>query len=170
MPSYIDQLNRQMEAAGTVKIQACPLETPPDHPLREKGMTAILTTHCVCVTDPCPCADDDNIIVWIPESSIQRTAATEKKNRNGDALSDYLVSKDAEIITETFTHMKAGDFHTLKARSSGRGGPVGKTKYFSSGSIVCAGNTLYYVREGADGAGGTMFEYIAIGSCETLQS
>ncbi len=182
MVDYSEHIGRQVELAGTVVIKGYPLDIGAEHPLKTKGFVPIVFPNCVCVTAPCDCDHDEEVIVWLPEAFVRSRDATDEKAANGEALFAYRVANDAHVMTEVFARRKVTD---LVLHGSRKGLPVGGAHVFAAGgiktgkkpdktlaarSVVCAGNTLYYVVEGADGNGGTMFEYIAIGSCETLSS
>jgi hypothetical protein len=173
MAKYFEELDRHVEATGTTVIKGAPLEVGADHPLRAKGYFPVLSPTCVCVTDPCPCDDIDNLIVWLPETGVRSRKATQLKNKSGETLHEFHVMRDADLITETFTRKKAASFDP-RARNVASNGKVLRAVFGSMRqmrlSTTCAGNTLYIVVEGADGSGGTMFEYIPIGSCETTSS
>jgi hypothetical protein len=181
MTAYLDVLDRKFAAAETISIKGVPLELGAEHPLRARGYFPVLSPTCVCVTAPCPCDESDDLFVWLPESGVRSRQVTELKNKSGEALHEFQVMREADIVTETFTRRKAAGFNprarnigshrmNLPALSSPPSPPIkpGSIQLFAS--VVCAGNTLYYVREGSDGQGGTLIEYIAIGSCETVMS
>lgn len=182
MADYFDELDKKFEASGTATIRGIPLDIDVSHPLKAKGYFPILSPTCVCVTDPCPCNDGDSIIIWLPESGIRHRTATEIKSKNGDALHEFRVMRDADLITETITRRKAASFD-LWTRGVGpqglRTSPIifgARTQMKVGGgtlfrSYECGGNGVQYlVIEGPDGSGGTLFEYIPIGSCEPTHS
>lgn len=183
MVDYSEHIGRQVELSGTVVIKGYPLDIGTDHPLKTKGFMPIVFPSCVCVTEPCDCDhDEQEVIVWLPEAYVRSRDATEEKADNGEALFAYRVANEAHVMTEIFARRKVTDLALRGSRTrlpvagahvfAAEGIKTGKKpdKTLASRSVVCAGNTLYYVVEGPDGNGGTMFEYIAIGSCETLSS
>ena len=174
MANYLEELDRRFEAIGTIVIKGVPLDIGADHPLRARGYFPVLAPTCVCVTEPCPCDDGDDLIVWLPDSGVRGRKATELKSKSGEALHEFHVMRDADLVTETFTGRKAASFDP-RARNIGPHGMKLSRGLFANSpqmrlSTACAGNTLYLVVEGPDGSGGTLFEYIPIGSCETMSS
>lgn len=170
MAKYLEEIGRQFETIGTVVIRGVPLDISADHPLRSKGYFPILSPTCVCVTEPCPCKDHNDLIIWLPDSGVRSREATEIKNKDGEALHEFHLIRDAELVTENFVSRKAASFDPRARRSGPSGVKFTGASFDSSSRYVCAGNTMYLVVEGPDGSGGTLFEYIAIGSCETTSS
>lgn len=174
MTDYFAALDSQFEATGTIVIRGLALNVGSEHPLRAKGYFPVMSPTCVCVTEPCPCDHDDDLILWLPNSGVRSRSPSTLKSKSGETLEEFHVMREADVVTETFARRKAASFDP---RSKGRG-PLGsrppgipfRTSSPLRMSTECAGNTLYLVVEGADGSGGTMFEYIPIGSCTTSSS
>jgi hypothetical protein len=173
MATYSQILENKFEASGAATIKGVALDVGDDHPLKAKGYIPVLASHCVCVTEPCPCDDRDDQIVWLPQNAIRSRKATEHKTKSGETQEAFQVARDADVITETFTTRKASSFDPLAKAAHGthpaKFSPTSSHRIMHF-ATVCAGNTLYIVREGPDGSGGTLFEYIPIGSCETVAS
>jgi hypothetical protein len=155
-------------ARGVIKPSV--LDISSDHPLRAKGYTPLLTSWCVCVTDPCPCDDPDGPIIWILDGDVRKRVVTEHKNRSGEQLLEFHLEKDASVITETFTRIKAAALNAPRKRrsASGRVPPapiLAMAPGSSYGGQECGGGTLWDVWEEGDGAGGSTFYYVAVGSC-----
>jgi hypothetical protein len=174
MADYFAELDKQFEATGTLVIKGLPLDVSPDHPLRAKGYFPIVSPTCVCVTEPCPCEDGDDLIIWLPDSGVRARKATKLKSKSGENLEEFHVMRDADVITETFTRRRAASFAPRTKRLEPLGMRLPGASFRNSPqarmSTACAGNTLYLVVEGSDGSGGTLFEYIPIGSCSTTSS
>ena len=172
MTDYFAGLDRQFEATGTIVIKGLPLDVNREHPLRAKGYFPIMSPTSVCVTEPCPCEDGDDTIIWLPDSGVRARKPTTLKNKSGETLEEFHVMRDADVVTETFTRRKAASFDPRTKRRGPLGIRLPGASFRNSPQprLVCAGNTLYAVVEGPDGSGGTMFEYIAVGSCETTSS
>ena len=166
MTTLNQEIENQFSAANTTIITAVPLDIPTDHPLRSKGYAAILPSWCVCVTDPCPCKDPDGPIVWLLDQDIRTRHATKRKNKSGESLFEYHIDQDAVVITETFTRTKVT---ALNAHTTLRRLALERLKRQAPGSGYagqdCGGGTLYDVWYESDGAGGTTFYYIPVGSC-----
>jgi hypothetical protein len=172
MVDYFAGLDRQFEAIGTIVIRGLPLDVVREHPLRAKGYFPIMSPTCVCVTDPYPCDDGDDTIIWLPDSGVRARKPTTLKNKSGEILEEFHVMRDADIVTETFTRRKAASFdpRTKRRGPLGTGLSGAPRRNSPQPRLVCSGDTLYMVVSGPDGSGGTMFEYIAVGSCETTSS
>ncbi|WP_139170095.1 hypothetical protein [Mycolicibacterium fluoranthenivorans] len=171
MSGYFEALEQRVDAAQTSSFKAVPLDLDEDHPLRSRGYFPMLLPGCVCVTDPCPCDErKDDVIVWVADSDVRSRVSTGLKSKGGDELLELLVERDAHVITETLSWRSASSLSGPFAKGVDRGIPrsrrvlnFGPTQIAMS--TECAGNTLWMVVEGPDGSGGTLFEYIAIGSC-----
>jgi hypothetical protein len=177
MTKYFEVLDNQFEEAGTVAIKGVPLDVDPSHPLKAKGYFPILFPTCVCVTDPCPCDGEDDLIIWLPESGVRSRKVTQLKSKRGEVLQQFQVIRDVDCVTETLSMKKAASLD--RRRSVGSLEPkipgtriqmkVGCGTLFRS--YECGGDGVQYlVIEGPDGSGGTAFEYIAIGSCTPTSS
>jgi hypothetical protein len=181
VPTYNEEIDNQVSIARTTTITAAPLDIAADHPLRLKGYTPVLPSWCVCVTDPCPYDDQDGPIIWIREEGIQKQVDAKRQNRNGDALFKYHIDSDSVVVTETFTPTKIASLRSSSdkmsalrksalgrlIRLSGGGSPQAPSRQASGyyGGQECGGGTLYDVYYDSDGAGGTVFYYLAVGSC-----
>lgn len=84
MPTYIASKAEVLGRAGG----------PEESVLRGVQLEGALTDRwfgirpCICVTEPCPCDDWDDIIVWLPKT----TAARRPKRRTGiDSMREFEV-------------------------------------------------------------------------------
>jgi hypothetical protein len=138
---------------------------------------------CVCVTDPCHCQGP---IIWTDPDNIHSREGTERTNRAGDEITEFRIDSDATVLVESIVRAKATTLPALYQRlalkpatrlppSRGGGGcgcgggsatvhPREAPGAYHDG-IECGGHTLYDVYHESDGAGGTVFHYIPIGSC-----
>lgn len=167
MASYNEQLESQLTGASTTKITAVPLDISENHPMRMKGYYPIMPS-CVCVTEPCPCDDEDGPIVWIRDDDVRKRVETKRENKAGQSLVEYYLDRGASVITETFALTTVS---ALGGRSEKRvptppfrnGGSYTRSGSYYDGQ-GCYGGTLYDVWVEADGVS-TNYHYIAVGSC-----
>jgi hypothetical protein len=169
MTTLAQAVERQFNALNSVTLKAAPIETATDHLMRKKGYEAVLPSWCVCVTEPCNCSEPDGPIIWILTGDIRSRSATKLENRSGDKLIEYVLNREANVVCEKMTTIAAGELKPAGKRNF----PIrtGPNQYMRNGpgssysGQECGGGTLFDVWTESDGQGGTVFYYVAVGSC-----
>jgi hypothetical protein len=109
---------RQFEQALTVRIMGLALEVDEEF---ASGLRAI--RHCLCVQDapanPCQCKGP---LLWVPEGAIVSERPCGRTDEEGRELKEFAVRRDAQLIVERPTSIRADIFlrqSTLFARPAG---------------------------------------------------
>ncbi len=123
MPTYDEAKLNAFTAATTVTVVGVPLDVSDDHPLRREGYQPI--KGCICVTEPCPCDEESNEILWIysPRGDA-KGVLTDKKNEAGEALQNFRLDAEATIVIESYAQIRVSDLlssrRQMPSRSSAR--------------------------------------------------
>jgi hypothetical protein len=75
---------------------------------------------CICVTEPCPCDDLDDIIVWLP--SVKKAA----KRTGDDGIDSYSVEPDERVLVELQIPMTLTQLRQLKEWADREDGSAGE--------------------------------------------
>ncbi|MEW2137193.1 hypothetical protein AB0892_11410 [Streptomyces sp. NPDC005409] len=105
MASYESARAKAFSNATTTTVTGVPLEVSDDHPLRQGRRLPIQV--CVCVTDPCPCADHP--IIWVDESAVLSRTATGRRTDGDEELVEFAIDAEASVVVESFRRIKAAD-------------------------------------------------------------
>jgi hypothetical protein len=114
MPTLEDAKADQFRLTTTVTLTGVPLEVSADHPLRERGHVPI-NPYCLCVTEPCICPP----VAWLPQEVVLQAQPTDKKNANGELLTEYTLAPDATIVLDVLAPITAGAFARALLGTSG---------------------------------------------------
>lgn len=99
--NYVEAKTKFLESRVSITISGIPLDWDDDG----KGFFPIWP--CVCVTEPCPCDELDDIIVWLPTGTKgERTG----NKINGSDVITYIVPGDTKLVIETEIPMTASGF------------------------------------------------------------
>lgn len=116
--SVRDVRSRQFEQALTVRIIGLALEHDDDF---APGLRAI--QHCLCVQDtpdnPCQCKGP---LLWVPEGAIVSEGPSGRTDEDGRKLKEFAVRRDAQLIVERPTSIRADTFLRLSTLFSGPAG------------------------------------------------
>lgn len=119
MPTYDEAKLNAFTAATTVTVVGVPLDVSNDHPLRREGYQPI--KGCICVTEPCPCDEGSNEILWIysPRGDAMGIA-TDKKNEAGEVLYNFSLDADVTIVIESYERTRVSDLISTGRRAHSR--------------------------------------------------
>lgn len=110
MPTYEQAKGKGFQEASGRVLMGIELDVAEDSPLvGQRGHVPIQV--CVCVTDPCECRGP---IVWVPLDDIWSRNATERSTRDGDTVTEFVVSQDTTLLVESVVQLTA---NTIDPRS-----------------------------------------------------
>ena len=107
MADYASAKNRVLDSSVTARIHGVLLGGHHDR----NGWIPIFP--CICVTEPCPCDQMDDVIVWLPVGT--QGEKTGKQFEGADVM-DFAVPGDARLIVETNIPMTAAGFKKVQRR------------------------------------------------------
>ncbi|MFI1937928.1 hypothetical protein ACH44C_12200 [Streptomyces purpureus] len=117
MATYEEARANKFARATTTTVTGVPLDVSGDHPLRRAGNQPFQL--CVCVTDPCPCADGP--IVWVGEEALRDSAGTGRRTTAGDEIREFAIDADAQVVIESFRSVKASELSGARKSTRARG-------------------------------------------------
>jgi len=125
---------------------------------------------CVCVQDspenPCPC---NGGILWLPEAAVVNESDTGRKSADGDDILRFMVKRDADIVVETYSPVRADALSRIERSVSssgnlpGKGGrrPRGQAVGWVAGAIEVLVAAYHFGKEVDKDTEGGISDYLA---------
>ena len=109
-------------------------------PLKDSPFKDWIPIHtCICVMEPCPCDDLDDVIVWLPTAS--RGEPTGKRVGSDEVVS-YGVERDKKVQVEVQIPLTLAELKKLKEWATREGEPRGRSDSLVTARAVSVKDAL----------------------------